>query len=110
MSSDLTRSTSTAPALSLKNKIGFGLAGLLGLVDTLGVVIVSQTGPGRGRAAVRRDRRRFGAGSEHPGRDRLHLSCTQPGGWPDRRGQPYPIDDHQAARRLVEGLPRQSSY
>ncbi|MGH4007227.1 MAG: hypothetical protein ACRDTH_03490 [Pseudonocardiaceae bacterium] len=35
MSSDLTGSTSTALALSLKNKIGLGLAGLLGLVDTL---------------------------------------------------------------------------
>lgn len=35
MSSDLTRSTSTTPALSLKNKIDLGLAGLLGLADTL---------------------------------------------------------------------------
>jgi hypothetical protein len=35
MSSDLTRSTSTAPDMSLKNKIGLSLAGLLGLGDTL---------------------------------------------------------------------------
>ncbi|HEY6422660.1 MAG TPA: hypothetical protein VIY28_05290 [Pseudonocardiaceae bacterium] len=46
MSSDLTRSTSTAPGLSLKNKIGLGLAGLLGLGDTLSVFIVPWPGPG----------------------------------------------------------------
>ncbi|HEY6422661.1 MAG TPA: hypothetical protein VIY28_05295 [Pseudonocardiaceae bacterium] len=45
MSSDLTRSTSTAPGLSLKNKIGLGLAGLLGLVDTTSLLI-GQPGPG----------------------------------------------------------------
>lgn len=46
MSSDLTRSTSTAPGLSLKNRIGLGLAGVLGLGDTLGAVIAPQPGPG----------------------------------------------------------------
>jgi hypothetical protein len=46
MSNNVTSSPSTALPLSLKNKIGFGLAGLLGLVDILSVVLVPRTGPG----------------------------------------------------------------
>lgn len=46
MSSDVTRPTSTALALSLKNKIGLGLAGLLGFWDILSVFTDPRPGPG----------------------------------------------------------------
>lgn len=45
MSSDVTRPTSTAMALSPKNKVGLGLAGLLGLWSTASVFIGPQPGP-----------------------------------------------------------------
>jgi hypothetical protein len=46
MSSDLTKSTSTAPDMSLKNKIGLSLAGLLGLADILILFAGLQPDPG----------------------------------------------------------------
>jgi hypothetical protein len=45
MSSELTRPTSTTPTLSFKNKIGLGLAGLLGL-SSIPSAFGSQPGPG----------------------------------------------------------------